>query len=220
MRLRPDVARQHEEIRDYVREEIQASAQVPILDPSLVRAIVDHEIESDVQTDAVLSVLEAVVLGCPPSPQFVFNQLRHTIYSNEAFGSRGQAFEACSRDLQSALGILARAKRGAVDNSSDLEIVNMRLHQMSHTIGRHLEAMAVPMLYPEAVSKLIREWREIQRDICALNGKPLEARLAIAGKMSHDHNVSGGITVSQAYSSFDGGTDDLGALDAEFIDES
>lgn len=182
-----------------------------------------------------LEALFHIGRGTSPTATSVYRKMRYDTLSNpsvdfpaynlpvpEAYNypDRWSAIREACRIVRLARTILGNQRRRIDEESClvDIQVVADRYH-----VAMEMAIEKLDMLNPSDTNGFVHvlaQFRGAAKDMLALCGKPIqnEQQVRFSGNVSHNHQLS---NPSSAYSAWDGGLRDLGAVvDAEFTDQA
>lgn len=184
--------------------------------------------------EEVYEIIGLAVRGMPVVPTRVLAVLGEkyyrsvsspTVVAGEAeaqYPSRKHALDACALHVRSAIGVLAkmRQERDAEDPTADLQ-------QIADAYRTSIEVLSQKMVNERetrdrrGIAYLASELRETLAEASAFFGRPIDKKVTVTGKVSHEHSgeVVHRASPADAYSAWNGSASDLVALDADFVEE-
>jgi hypothetical protein len=180
----------------------------------------------------VYLIMHEIAMGCRPETGALFEKLKDSCYifpgvkPNEQhlwqYDNWVDAWKACQSHVKLALDILAQRRREIDEQGQlvDVEwIVRMFQARITDLHGRLAN-------YPRdgdllRYEKLMELFRVYNRDMMAMLGRPVVDQIQVKGDpknpLQHEHRHA--LLPRDAYTAWDGGTADLGAVtDAEFTE--
>jgi hypothetical protein len=202
--------------------------------------VVVHEqqrgLEPQERDECLEHILHLIAEGVNPSPHYIFRMLGPIYYRWEAIGdqpprfeSKQRAFKCCQADVKRAREAISEMRSEVNPDAVnyDISVTVARIHQANQMVLSMMARATTLALNPlaeiedvkrasEAFTNLSTEFDRFNKSLMSLAGNPISDSVIIKGDknnpIQNQHQHLHAVLPGNAYSSWQGGAQDLGAV--------